>query len=136
VTSAAWIWPAHALVILACFAGFVASSAMHAKAEADRRGELHEESVVQSRRARLFGGIDNAAIGLAYYPAVALASLFFSDPIIRIATLVAASAALAVSLYLLYSLLFITKRRCTNCMIGHAANALILGALAALAVTS
>jgi uncharacterized membrane protein len=131
-----WTWLAHALVILCCVAGFIASRAMHAKAEADRRGELHEQSVVQSPRARLFGGVDTAAIGLAYYPAVALASLFFSDRLIRIATLTAATAALAVSLYLLYSLLFITRRTCTNCMLAHVANALIAVSLAALAATT
>jgi uncharacterized membrane protein len=135
VTSA-WTWTTHALVILCCVAGFIASRAMHEKAEADRRGELREESVVQTPRARLFGGVDTAAIGLAYYPAVALASLFFSDRLVRIATFAAATAALAVSLYLLYSLLFITRRKCTNCMLAHLANALIVGALVALALTT
>lgn len=106
---------------------------MHAKAEADRRGELQETSVVQTPRARLFGGIDNAVIGLAYYPAVAIASFFFFVPFVRVATLAAAAAATAVSLYLLYSLLFVTKMKCTNCMVAHACNIVIACGLTELA---
>jgi len=109
---------------------------MHQKAEADRRGELREASVVQSPRARLFGGVDNALIGLAYYPAVAIASFFFSVPIIRISTLVAASAAAVVSIFLLYSLFFITKMRCTNCVLANATNIVIMCGLVGLALTA
>ena len=109
---------------------------MHDKAEADRRGELGEPSVVQTPRARLFGGVDNASIGLVYYPAVAIASFFMSVPSVRITTLVAAAAASAMTIYLLYSLLFITRMRCTNCMIAHAANIAIMCGLAELALTT
>jgi len=109
---------------------------MHAKSEADRRGELHETSVVQTPRARLFGGVDNALIGLAYYPAVAIASFFFFVPLVRVATLAAAAAATAVSLYLLYSLLFVTKMKCTNCMVAHACNIVIACGLTELAMTT
>jgi hypothetical protein len=126
----------HALVIVCCFVGFVASRTMHAKAEADRRGDLREASVVQSPRARLFGGVDNAMIGLAYYPAVAIASFFFAIPIVRIATLAAAFAAMAVSIYLLYSLFFITKMRCANCVLANATNIVIMCALIGLALTT
>jgi uncharacterized membrane protein len=124
-----------ALVIVCCFAGYYASRTMHLKAEADRRGELREPSVVQSPRARLFGGIDNALIGLAYYPAVAIASFFFTIPVVRISTLVAASAAMTVSAFLLYSLFFITKMRCTNCVLANSANILIWCLLGALALS-
>jgi uncharacterized membrane protein len=109
---------------------------MHVKAEADRRGELREQSVVQSPRARLFGGIDNAMLGLAYYPAVAIASFFFTVTAVRISVLVAATAAMAVSVYLLFSLLFITKMRCTNCVLANTANILIWCLLGALALYS
>ena len=129
-------WAAHGLVIVCCFAGYIASRNMHLKAEADRRGELRERSVVQSPRARLFGGIDNAMLGLAYYPAVATASFFFGNPIVRISALVAASAAMAVSVYLLYSLFFITKMRCTNCVLANGANILLWCLLGGLAVYS
>lgn len=130
----ALVWGAHAIVIVCCIIGFLASRAMHDKAEADRRGDLREASVVQTPRARLFGGIDNAVLGLAYYPAVAIASFFFSMPAVRVGTLAAAAAATAVSIYLLYSLLFITKMKCANCMTAHAANVLIMGMLVELAL--
>jgi uncharacterized membrane protein len=129
-------WTIHALVLVCCFVGYVASRTMHTKAEADRRGDLAEVSVVQSPRARLFGGVDNAMIGLAYYPAVAIASFFFTVPIIRISTLVAASAATAVSIFLLYSLFFITRMRCTNCVLGNAMNIMIMCGLIGLALTT
>lgn len=115
-------WILHALVIVCCALGLWVSVRMHDKSEADRRGELREASVVQSPRARLFGGVDNAMIGLVYYPAVALASLFLSDAPVRIATLIAAAAAAVVSVFLMHSLLYITKMKCTNCWIGHAMN--------------
>jgi uncharacterized membrane protein len=125
-----------ALVIACSFVGYVASRTMHLKAEADRRGELRDRSVVQSPRARLFGGIDNAMVGLAYYPAIAIASFFFTVPPVRFSALVASSAAMAVSVYLLYSLFFITKMRCTNCVLANAANILIWCLLGGLALSS
>jgi uncharacterized membrane protein len=109
---------------------------MHDKSEADRRGELHEASVVQSPRARLFGGVDNALIGLIYYPAVAVASLFFSVAPIRIATFIAVAAAAAVSIFLMYSLLFITKMKCTNCWIAHSMNMFLFVMLSDLTLMS
>ncbi|HEY5094852.1 MAG TPA: vitamin K epoxide reductase family protein [Candidatus Eremiobacteraceae bacterium] len=129
-----FFWCMHALVIACCIVGFQASLEMHNKAEADRRGELLDKSVVQTPRARLFGGVDNAAIGLAYYPAIAVASFFFSVAPVRIAALVAAAAATAVSLYLLYSLLFITKMKCTNCWMANTMNVMILVMLGDLAL--
>jgi uncharacterized membrane protein len=99
---------------------------MHERAESDRRGELREVSVVQTPRARLFGGIDNAVIGLVYYPAIVIASFFFTIPFIRIATLTAAGAAAAMSVYLIYSLFFVTKMKCSNCMLAHAMNLMLL----------
>jgi uncharacterized membrane protein len=109
---------------------------MHGKAEQDRRGGLRESSVVQTPRARLFGGVDNALIGLAYYPAVAIAIFFFSVPAVRFAALIAAAAATAVTLFLLYSLLFITKMKCSNCMIAHACNIAIMCGLIELLVSA
>ena len=116
--------------------GLWASVRMHEKSEADRRGELREASVVQSPRARLFGGVDNALIGIVYYPAVVIASLFFSAAPVRIATLIAAAAAATVSVYLLYSLLFITKMKCTNCWIAHSMNMFLFVMLSDLTLMS
>ena len=129
-------WVLHALVIACCAMGLWVSVRMHDKSEADRRGELREASVVQSPRARLFGGVDNAMIGLFYYPAVAVASLFFWIGPVRIATLTAAAAAALVSVYLIYSLLFITKMKCSNCWIGHSMNMFLFVMLADLTLMS
>jgi uncharacterized membrane protein len=131
-----FFWIFHALIIVCCAIGLLASVRMHEKSEADRRGELREASVVQSPRARLFGGVDNAMIGLVYYPAVALASLFFSAGPVRIATLIAAALAAAVSVYLMHSLLFVTKMKCTNCWIGHSMNMFLFVALTDLTLMS
>jgi len=129
-------WAARAVVVACCAIGFFASRTMHAKAEADQRGELREPSVVQTPRARLFGGVDNALIGLAFYPAVVIAVFFLSVPAVRIAALIAAAAATAVSLYLLYSLLFVTRMKCTNCLIAHACNIAIMCGLAEITLTA
>jgi uncharacterized membrane protein len=107
---------------------------MHERSDADRRGELREKSVVQTPRARLFGGVDNALIGLVYYPAIAVASLFFSTAPVRFASLIAAAAAVVVSLFLMYSLLFITKMKCANCWSAHTMNIMILVLLGDLAI--
>jgi uncharacterized membrane protein len=131
-----FFWSIHALIIACCAMGLWVSVRMHAKSESDRRGELREVSVVQSPRARLFGGVDNAMIGLVYYPAVAVASLFFSVAPVRIATLIAAIAAAAMSLFLWYSLLFITKMKCTNCWIAHSMNLMLFVMLADLTLIS
>ena len=125
-----------ALVIACCAIGLWVSVRMHEKSNADRRGELREASVVQTPRARLFGGVDNALIGMIYYVAVAIASLFFSAEPVRIATLVAAACAAAVSVYLMYSLLFVTKMKCTNCWIGHVINLLLVVTLVEMTLTS
>ena len=106
---------------------------MHAKAEADKAGRLHEPSVVQTSRARLFGGIDNATIGLVYYPAVLIGSFFMALPAVRWCVLGAALVAVIVSIYLAYSLLVVTKMQCPNCMLAHAMNIAILGAVLYLA---
>jgi uncharacterized membrane protein len=107
---------------------------MHAKADADRRGRLVEPSVVQTPRARLIGGLDNAAVGLVYYPAVAIGTFFLSSPLVRYATLAAACTATAVSAYLAYSLVFITKMKCANCMTAHAINLALLCLLLVLSI--
>ncbi len=119
----------HALLLVSCAVGFYASLSMHRKATADKAGLLKETSVVQTPRARLFGSVDNAAIGMIYYPAVAVGSFLLTTPFALIAVLMAACLAALVSLFLMYSLLYITKMSCTFCMISHAANFAIVGLL-------
>jgi|GEM_PF-556496 len=111
-----------AILLLLCAIGIAVSWRMHRRSILQRRGELHEESVVSSPRARVFFGISNAAIGLVYYAALAVDSFFFSIPAARLAALVAASAAALFSLYLAYSLLFVARAPCRYCWTGHAIN--------------
>ena len=108
---------------LGCYvAGF-----MYRKAIRAERGELAEPSIVEKPAARMFFGIPNAAIGLAYYGGV-LAALPFADrPIVRSGLRAAAGLAALQSAYLAYSLLFVTRMPCPYCWSGHAINALLLG---------
>ena len=89
------------------------------------RGLLREPSVVQRPRARLFGGVSNAAIGILYYPAVLLAVWFVHG---RAWLLFEAAALLAAgtSLFLAASLLR-AGLECRFCWASHAVNwALVL----------
>ena len=117
-----------AVITLLCGVGLYASLFMLAKTRMAARGELTEESVVQSPRARLYGGIPNALLGVLYYPAVGIAIWLVRTP--AAAALLAAAIGLAAttSLVLAYSLLFVTKRPCPYCWTGHAINWL-LGAM-------
>jgi uncharacterized membrane protein len=78
--------------------------------------------VVQSPRARALGGVPNAAIGVVYYPLVALASFGFHVPGVWIVTVLASLGAAAFSVFLAFSLLFVTKRACPYCWTGHLIN--------------
>ena len=64
----------------------------------------------------------NAAIGLAYYAAVALALPFLQVPLVWVLVLAAAAGAAAFSAYLAYSLLFVTRMPCVYCWTGHVVN--------------
>ena len=108
-------------VTLLCAAGFYASALMWRKSQRAARGQLTEPSVVESGRARLLGGIPNAAFGLVYYPAVAVAVTAGGRLPVQLA-LVAGVAAAAMSLVLAYSLLFITRRWCALCWLSHGIN--------------
>ena len=96
------------------------------------RGELTELTVVQTPRARLIGGAPNSAIGIAYYVLMIVASFFFFIPGVRYAALCVACAAAAMSGYLAYSLLFVTRMPCVNCWTGHVVNWLLLASLVAI----
>ncbi len=117
-------------VILAlCAVGLYVSFTMQGKANRARRGELREASVVHTPRATLFGRLPNSLFGIAYYALLALAAFFLDVPSVRLAAVVAASAAAAMSVYLAYSLLFVTRMPCVNCWTGHAINWTLLALL-------
>jgi len=106
--------------------GVYASAFMFRKARQAAQGQLSEPSVVHTPAARTIGGVPNAAFGLIYYPLVALGTLAgLWLPAARLATLGGASLAALFSLYLAYSLLFVTRRACPFCWTGHTANWLI-----------
>lgn len=111
-----------ALVTLLCGVGLYASLFMLGKARRAERGELTGPSVVRSPRARLFGGVSNAAIGCLYYPALAIGIWFAGNPAAGWAVLAASTLAAGTSLALAWSLLFVTRRWCAYCWTAHAVN--------------
>lgn len=103
--------------------GLYASAFMARKAARDARGELHEASVVQTPAARLLGGVPNAVFGMAFYPLVAIGyTLGSSNRTALLITLIGATLAALMSVYLGYSLLFVTKRECPYCWTAHVCN--------------
>jgi uncharacterized membrane protein len=110
------------VICVLCAVGFYASVFMLRKSVRAARGELTEPSVVQSPRARLFGGTPNALVGVLYYPALAAASWTTRSPFILWCAVAATLAAAATSGYLAYSLLFVTKRSCAYCWTAHGVN--------------
>jgi uncharacterized membrane protein len=111
-----------AIVTILCGVGLCASVFMLRKGKAAARGELSEPSVVQTPRARLFGGIPNATLGTIYYPALGLAIWLASDRSEFLVLFVAALMAAGVSVVLAYSLLFVTKMPCMYCWTSHVIN--------------
>jgi uncharacterized membrane protein len=112
-------------ITVLCGVGLYASLFMLAKSRRADRGLLAEPSVVQSPRARLYGGVPNAALGVAYYVALAAAVWLVRSRAGAIAVLLAAAFAAVTSLVLAYSLLFVTKRACSYCWTSHAVNWLL-----------
>jgi uncharacterized membrane protein len=110
------------VVLALCVVGLFVAIHMQRKAVLARAGALDEPSVVQTPRARAIGGAPNSAFGIAYYALLAVASSFFSLPIVHDVALVASILAAAMSAYLAYSLLFVTKMPCVYCWTGHAVN--------------
>jgi uncharacterized membrane protein len=109
-------------ILMLCGVGLYASAFMARKARRAARGELAEPSVVQTSRARVAGGVPNAALGLAYYAALAVAVPLLAIPGVWWAAVAAALGAAAFSAYLAYSLLFVTRMPCAYCWTGHAVN--------------
>src|SRR5665213_566006 len=111
------------IVTLLCGVGLYASLFMLAKTRRAERGELDGPSVVESPRARLYGGVPNALLGGVYYPALALAIwLVTAVPALALPILTVAGLSAATSLVLAYSLLFVTRRPCPYCWTAHAVN--------------
>ncbi|GAC1302982.1 MAG: hypothetical protein NVS2B3_02740 [Vulcanimicrobiaceae bacterium] len=109
-------------ILLLCGVGLYASAFMTRKAARAARGELVEPSVVESPRARSLGGTSNATIGCAYYAALAIAAGLFPVPFVWTLSFSAALCAAAFSLYLAYSLLFVTRMPCAYCWTSHVVN--------------
>jgi len=107
---------------LLCGVGLYASLFMLAKTRRAERGELTEESVVQTPRARLYGGASNALLGALYYPAVGVGVWFVRTPWTAAVLAAAIAFAALTSAVLAYSLLFVTRRPCVYCWTGHAVN--------------
>jgi uncharacterized membrane protein len=117
------------LILALCAVGLYVSLRMQGKIQRASRGELTEPSVVQTPRAVLVGRTPNSTIGIAYYALLAGASFFLSGPLVHAVALVAAVLAALMSVYLAYSLLFVTNMPCAYCWTGHVVNWLLLAIL-------
>jgi uncharacterized membrane protein len=116
-------------ILLLCAVGLYASAFMYRKSIRAARGELLESSVVETPRARVFAGTPNAAFGLAYYAALAAAVPFLGFTAVWTAAFAAALTAALFSVYLAYSLLFVTRMPCFYCWTSHAVNAVLVALL-------
>ena len=125
---------ARVLIATLCCAGLHVSAFMMGKFARADRGALPEMSVVTSPRARI-GGVPNAGIGFAYYALLLLSTplLTRAHPLVLFCALGASMLAAATSVYLAYSLLFITRQPCAYCWAGHAINWLLAALIVALA---
>lgn len=113
---------------LLCAIGFYASVFMLRKSILAAQGRVPSTSVVHTARARI-AGVPNALFGIVYYAGVAL-STWLGSSRLEWAALAAAALAACASLYLGYSLLFVTKRSCPYCWTAHIVNWCLLAALA------
>jgi uncharacterized membrane protein len=111
-----------AIITVLCGVGLYASLFMLAKTRRHERGQLSEPSVVQTPRARLYGGVPNALLGAIYYPVLAVAIWLIRRPPLTLVVLAAALVAALTSLVLAYSLLFVTRRPCPYCWASHVVN--------------
>lgn len=107
-----------------CALGLYASVFMFRKTRLAAMGALRESSVVQQPAARLFLGIPNALFGAVYYTMVLV--FIWAVPRGCVLLLAASGLAAAVSLYLAYSLLFVTRMPCKFCWTSHAINWLLV----------
>lgn len=110
------------IVSFLCAVGFYASVFMLRKSIRAQHGEVKGPSVVKSPRARLFAGVSNALFGVAYYAGVVAVVWLAHSRIWFIAAELAALFAAGTSVYLAYSLLYVTKKWCPYCWTAHAVN--------------
>jgi uncharacterized membrane protein len=116
-------------ISILCSVGFYASLFMLRKSRMAERGNVDGPSVVKEPHARLFFGAPNSLFGSLYFPLLAAAVWIYpwlAAPVLRWLIVLAVAAAAATSLFLAYSLLFITKRRCPYCWTAHIVNWLLL----------
>lgn len=113
------------VTVLSAF-GLYASVFMQRKARLAGKGLLAEPSVVQTSRARLLFGMTNASFGIAYYLALGAGIWFVTQPWQAAIALTASVAAGTMSVFLAYSLLFVTKMPCPYCWTSHTINWLLV----------
>ncbi|MGZ3520142.1 MAG: vitamin K epoxide reductase family protein [Vulcanimicrobiaceae bacterium] len=109
------------IITALCAIGLYASVFMLRKSMRAERGELAEPSVVQTERARLFGGQPNAVYGAVYYLLVIAGVWLLHGRAMLFLETIALLAA-GTSAYLAYSLLFVTRMSCPYCWTAHAIN--------------
>lgn len=112
-------------IAVACGAGLYVANHMQRKVRRAEAGDLDEPSIVERPAARAAFGVSNAAFGLAYYGAMLVAVPFGDARPVKRAMLAGSSPALAMSLYLAYSLLLRTRQPCPYCWSAHGLNALL-----------
>lgn len=117
------------VITVLCAVGFYASVFMLRKSLLAARGALDEPRVVQTERASVFFGIPNAAFGATYYVALPAVSWSTRGSVPLACAIAAALLASVTSLYLAYSLLFVTRRSCPYCWTAHVVNWSLLAAV-------
>jgi uncharacterized membrane protein len=110
------------VITVLCAVGFYASVFMLRKSALAAQGRLSEPSVVQTPRAKLFAGMPNALFGTLYYPALVAVSWISTAALPLWFALAAVTFAAGTSVYLAYSLLFVTRRSCPYCWSAHVVN--------------
>jgi uncharacterized membrane protein len=114
--------PVAVIVTILCAVGLYASVFMLRKTIRAGRGALAEASVVETPRARLFGGIPNAAFGIPYYLLAGIGVWIQEPRALAFAVAFASVLAAATSVFLAYSLLYVTRMPCKYCWTSHAIN--------------
>ncbi len=117
-----------AAIAFLCLVGLFVSAFMLRKQVRGDRGEIKEPSVVFTPRAKAMG-LPNSLFGLLFYFALLLTTPFLSDPFVWMVATAASTLAAMFSVYLAYSLLFVTRMPCAYCWTGHIINWLLLGLL-------
>src|SRR5579872_1604032 len=110
------------LIAVLCVAGLYVAGYMYRKQRLIERGELLEDSIVSTPRAKALAGVSNALFGFLYFAGVLAALPWLQLRFVSLVVLAASLLAFGFSVYLAYSLLFVTKRPCAYCWTGHSIN--------------